>query len=43
MRAVDAPDKIEMLHAVLVRRDDDPVERREPHHREDVLERMLMS
>jgi uncharacterized protein (DUF736 family) len=26
MRAVDAPDRIEMLHAVLVRRDDDPVE-----------------
>jgi hypothetical protein len=26
MRAVDAPDRIEVLHAVLVRRDDDPVE-----------------
>ncbi len=26
MRAVDAPDRVEMLHAVLVRRDGDPVE-----------------
>lgn len=26
MRAVDAPDRVEMLHAVLVRRDGDPIE-----------------